>query len=396
MKILGIRVAGALAASFLGLVTLAQPVQLMAQGTATIHGHVQNAAGMPITAGDVKLTTEKNPSSPSAKFEYTFPLDANGDYKGTVDKPGSYIGAVFVQGHSVDFLPMPIAAGDNKAFDFDMTRKEYIDKMSPADRAQLEEYKKNAAATMAANAKIGNLNNLLKSARAADAAGNYDEAAKNMTDATAAKPDEPILWDTLGDAQLGQANAAAKAAGGKMSDPAVQDKYTAAVTSYQKALALNAATAKPNAELAAAVNNQLGQIYGKTGKTKEAADAYDAAAKADPAKASMYYYNEAATLFNLGNSTGKMDGVVEAADKAIAADPTKVEAYYIKAEGLAPQIAQSADGKSYVPPPGFLEACNKYLELAPTGPHAQELKDLLTGIGQKIETNYKAAPTKKK
>ncbi len=169
MKIFGIRVAGVLAASFLGLVALAHPAGLMAQ--ATVHGHVQNAAGMAVTSGDVKFTTDKNPSASGAKFDYSFPLDANGDYKGTIDKAGTYTAVVLVQGHTVDFMPAPLASGDNKTIDFDMTRKEYIDKMSPADRAALEEYKKNAAATLAANAKIGNLNNLLKSARAANTAG---------------------------------------------------------------------------------------------------------------------------------------------------------------------------------------------------------------------------------
>ena len=74
----------------------------------------------------------------------------------------------------------------------------------------------------------------------------------------------------------------------------------------------------------------MARRYGKTGKTKEAAAAYDAAAKADPPKAAMYYFNEAATLFNAND----MDGAAAAADKAIAADPTKVEAYYIKGQAL--------------------------------------------------------------
>jgi tetratricopeptide (TPR) repeat protein len=392
MKIFGITVAGAVAASFLGLATLAHPAQLMAQATASIHGHVQNPAGMPIATGEVRLSTEKNPSLPSAKFEYTFPIDANGDYKGKDVKPGSYIAGVFQQGKSIDFLPqMSLAAGEDKALDFDMTRKDYIDKMSPADKAALEEYKKNAAATLAANAKIGNLNALLKSARDANTAGNYDEAVKKMTDATAAKPDEAILWYVLGDGQLGQANVAAKTAhDAKTTDATVADKYAAAVTSFQKAIELNAKATKPSTELVGSVNNQLGQIFGKTGKTKEAADAYDAAAKADPTKAGMYYYNEAATLFNASTSTGKVDGVVEAADKAIAADPTKPEAYYIKSQGLAPLITQAADGKSFVSPPGLVDACNKYLELAPTGPHAQDMKDLLAGLGEKVQSSYKA------
>ncbi|MDP9051875.1 MAG: hypothetical protein M3O31_14325 [Acidobacteriota bacterium] len=388
MKILGIRLAAAAAASFLGLAIMAQPAHLMAQGTASIHGHVQNAAGMAVTNAEVRLTTEKNPSSPTAKFEYTFPIDANGDFKGTGIKPGSYIALVFQQGRSIDFQPqMSLAAADDKVVDFDMTRKEYIDKMSPADRAALEEYKKNAAATLAANSKIGNLNALLKSARAANAAGKYDEAIKDMTDATAAKPDEAILWDTLGDAQLGVANLAvvtAKAA--KSTDATVPDKYAAAEASYLKALDLNAKATKPNTDLMAAAENQLGQAYGKTGKNKEAAEAYDAAAKADPTKAAMYYYNEAATAFNAND----IDNAAVAADKAITADPTKVDAYYIKGQALIQKATVDPKTNKITAPPECVAAYQKYLELAPTGSHAEEIKGILEGIGESVKSSFKA------
>jgi tetratricopeptide (TPR) repeat protein len=392
MKNPNVKMAGWSAACFVGLVMLAQPGRLMAQA-ATIHGHVQNPAGQAVTVGEVRLTTDKNPSAPGAKFEYTFPIDGSGDYKGTDIKPGTYIAGVFAQGRSVDFMPAPIAGGENKTVDFDMTRPEYIKNMSPADRDALEEYKKKNTEVTAANAKIENLNGLLKTARTDTAAGNFDGAVKAMTDATTAKPDEPILWDTLGDAQLGVANAAFKAAhDNKKPDPSLGDKYQAAITSYQKALSLDAAAAKPSPDLVAAANNQLAQALGHIGKTAEASAAYEAAAKVDPTKAAMYYFNEAATLLNANDGTG----AAAAADKAIAADPTKAEAYYIKAEGLAPNITgPNADGK-FVAPPGLLEALNKYLELAPTGPHAQDMKDLLAGLGQTVQTNYKAASVKKK
>jgi tetratricopeptide (TPR) repeat protein len=392
MKNPNVKMAGWLAACFVGLVMLAQPGRLMAQA-ATIHGHVQNPAGQAVTVGEVRLTTDKNPSAPGAKFEYTFPIDGSGNYKGTDIKPGTYIAGVFAQGRNVDFMPAPIAAGENKTVDFDMTRPEYIKNMSPADRDALEEYKKKNTEVTAANAKIENLNGLLKTARTDTAAGNFDGAVKAMTDATTAKPDEPILWDTLGDAQLGLANAAFKTAhDSKTTDPSLGDKYQAAITSYQKALSLDVASAKPSPDLEAAANNQLAQALGHIGKTAEASAAYEAAAKVDPTKAAMYYFNEAATLLNANDGTG----AAAAADKAIAADPTKAEAYYIKAEGLAPNITgPNADGK-FVAPPGLLEALNKYLELAPTGPHAQDMKDLLAGLGQTVQTNYKAAPVKKK
>ena len=391
MKILGLRIAGVVAAGFLGLVTMAQPARLLAQTNAKIHGHVGNPAGMPLTTGEVRLTTDKNPSSSSAKWDFTFPLDNSGNFKGDV-KAGSYIGGVFQQGKSIDFMPVTIGAGEDKALDFDMSRKEYIDKMSPADKEALEEYKKKNAEVSAANAKIGNLNNLLKQARADTTSGNYDSAIKAMTDATTAKPDEPILWETLGDAQLGQANAAAKAAGAKLTDPAIQEKFTAAGASYQKALSLNAASAKPSGDLAAAADNQLAQVLGKTGKTKEASDAYEAAAKADPPKAGMYYFNEAATLFNGSD----MDGAAAAADKAIAADPTKVDAYYIKGQALVQKATVDEKTQKITAPPECIAAYQKYLELAPTGSHAEEIKGILQGIGATVQGNYKAAPATKK
>ncbi len=386
MKTFGIRFAGVFAACLLGVVSLAQPGRLMAQGTASIHGHAQNPAGQPLTTGEVRLTSDKNPNAP-AKFDYTFPIDGSGNYKGADIKPGSYTAIIYQGTNHIDFMPATLAAGDDKTIDFDMTRKEYMDKMSPADKAALEEYKKKNAEAVAANAKIGNLNNLLKSARAATAAGNFDEAVKNMTDATTAKPDEPILWETLGDAQLGQANAAAKAAhDAKTTDASVSDKYAAAEASYQKALDLNAKVAKPNPEVAAAANNQMGQALGKTGKTKEAAAAYEAAAKSDPTKAGTYYFNEAATLFNASD----MDGAAAAADKAITADPTKVEAYYIKGQALVQKATVDPKTNKITAPPDCVAAYQKYLELAPTGPHAEEIKGILQGIGEPIKSTYKA------
>jgi tetratricopeptide (TPR) repeat protein len=384
--------AGVLAAGFLGLVTVAQPGRLLAQANASIHGRVQNPAGMPLTTGEVRLTTEKAPNA-SSKFEYTFPIDGSGNYKGTDIKPGTYIAGVFQQGKSVDFLPAPMTAGEDKAVDFDMTRKEYVDKMSPADKEALEEYKKKNAEVVAANSKISNLNGLLKTARTDTASGDFDGAVKAMTDATTAKPDEPILWETLGDAQLGMANAAAKAArDAKTTDATVADKYVAAETSFQKALTLNAASPKPNVELTAAANNQLGQALGKSGKTKEAADAYEAAAKADPPKASMYYFNEAATMFN----ANAMDDAATAADKAIAADPTKVEAYYIKGQALVQKATVDPKTNKITAPPDCIAAYQKYLELAPTGPHAEEIKGILQGIGASVAETYKAPPASKK
>jgi tetratricopeptide (TPR) repeat protein len=210
-----------------------------------------------------------------------------------------------------------------------------------------------------------------------------------MEQATTAKPDEGILWLTLGDAQLGSGDAAAKAAkaaGTPTTDPAIAQKYSDAVASYKKSVDLNAASKKPSPEVAAVAYNQLGQAYAKMGDTKGAADAYEQAAKAMPANSGMYYYNEAVTLYN----SGKLPEADAAADKAIAADPKKADAYYIKGQALIPQATVDPKTQKIVAPPGCVEAYQMYLELAPDGVHAADVKGVLEGIGAQVKSNYKA------
>jgi tetratricopeptide (TPR) repeat protein len=388
---------GVLAAALLAGIAMLSPSQVMAQpAPASIHGHVQNAAGQPVVKGEVKLTTDRSADEKSRKYAYTFPLDASGNYTGSGIAPGDYVAIVFLDGKSLDFIEsLPLAAGDNKTADFDMTRKAYMDKMTPEEKKALEEFKKQNAAAVAANAKIANLNALLLQARADNKAGKYDSAIAAMQQATSAKPDEAILWITLGDAQLGAADTdakAAKAAGKPASDPAIAAKYTDAANSYKKGVDLNAAAKKPSPETAATAYNQMGTAYGKMGDAKNASDAYDNAAKTLPAQAGMYYFNEAATFYN----AGKMDDAAAAADKAIAADPKRPDAYYIKGQALIPKATVDPKTQKIVAPPGCVEAYQAYLELAPDGSHAEDVKGILTGIGEQIKSTYKAGTTKKK
>ena len=250
--------------------------------------------------------------------------------------------------------------------------------MTPEEKKALEEYKKKNAEIVAGNTKIQNLNAMLTQARADNKAGNYDAAIKAMQQATTAKPDEGILWITLGDAQLGSAmqpQRQPRQREHRRPIPAITQKYTDAAASYKKGIDLNAASKKPSPEAAAAGYNQLGQAYGKMGNAKDSADAYEQAAKAMPANAGMYYYNEAATLYN----AGKLPEAEAAADKAIAADPKKADAYYIKGQALIPQATVDPKTQKIVAPPGCVEAYQTYLELAPDGPHAADVKGILAG-----------------
>jgi tetratricopeptide (TPR) repeat protein len=390
MKRIGLKIS-TLAAALLFVLAMAQPSHSAAQvGSASIHGHVNNPVGQPIAKGEVRLTTDRGASAADRKYPYKFPLDQNGDYKGSGIAPGNYVVFVFQDDKSLDYNESVVFAnGDDKTVNFDMSRPEYIKALPPEEQKQIEEYKKKNAEVTAANAKIQNLNGLLTQARADNKAGNYDAAIKAMQDATTAKPDEGILWITMGDAQLGAADAAAKAAkaaGTPPTDPALMAKYNDAAASYKKGVDLNAASKKPSAEAAAAGYNQLGQVYAKQGNAKEAADAYEQAAKAVPANAGMYYFNEAATLYN----SGKLPEAQAAADKAIAADPKKAEAYYIKGQALITQATVDPKTQKIVAPPGTAEAYQQYLELAPDGPHAADVKGILESIGAQVKSTYKA------
>jgi tetratricopeptide (TPR) repeat protein len=385
-------VSSALAAVLLVILAMMHPAHSVAQatGSGTIHGHVTNAAGIALNKGEVRLSTDRTSESKDRKYMYRFPLDANGDYKGSGIAPGNYVVFVFQDEKSLDFNESVVFANnDDKLVNFDMSRAEYLAKMTPEERKALEEYKKKNAEIVANNSKIQNLNALLTQARADNKAGNYAASIAAMQQATTTKPDEGILWITLGDAQLGSADAAAKAAkaaGTATTDPAVAQQYNDAVTSYKKGIDLNATSKKPSPEAAAAGYNQLGQAYGRLGNAKDSADAYEAAAKAQPASAAMYYFNEAATLYN----AGKLPEAEAAADKAIAADPKKADAYYIKGQALITQATVDPKTQKIVAPPGCVEAYQKYLEVAPDGPHAADVKGILDGIGATVKSSYKA------
>lgn len=378
-----------LAASLLAVTGL--PGRTLAQtAPGEIHGHVNNAAGQAVAKGEVRLTTDRASDEKTRKYPFVFPLDASGDYKGSGITPNTYLVVVFQDGKSLDFFDqVAIKAGADTLQNFDMTRKEYMDKLTPEERKNIEEFKKNNAAATQANSKIANLNGLLGQARASIKAKNFDDAVTAMTTATGAKPDEGILWVTLGDAQLGAADAAAAAARTAHTNPAdaaIMQKYKDAGASYQKGIDLNAASKKPSPETAGAAYNQLGQSLAKTGDVKAAATAYDNAAKAQPTQAGMYMFNEAATLLNASAN----DDAAIAADKAIAADPKRADAYYVKGQALISKAAVDPKTNKITAPPGCVEAYQKYLDLAPDGPHAKEVADILGGIGAAVPTKFKA------
>jgi tetratricopeptide (TPR) repeat protein len=331
---------------------------------AKVHGHVQDPANAPIANAQVVFSTDgKTPL-------YTFTTDANGDYKGEGIKPGTYYITLFqTPGKAIDrFDNVKFAAGEDVSQDFDLSRPEYVNKLPPDQRKALEEAKKKNAEINKENQAVGKLNDLLKQARADNAAKKYDDAATLMQQATTIKADAAVLWLELGIAQTGQ------------------KKYDDALVSLKKAMDLDTNSKKPNPDVEASADNQLGEVYANTNKIPDATAAYDSAAKLQPSNAGMFYSNETIVL----SRTGQTDATIAAADKAIAADPKKPIPYYLKGQALISKATIDPKTQKIVAPPGTADAYNKYLELDPNGPMAPEAKSILAEIGEKVNTKYSA------
>ena len=140
--------------------------RLHAQETGKIHGHVQDPAGTPMKGGTVSLS---NDGGKTAK--YSFKTDDSGDYKGDGIAAGTY--SVIYRNPDTppdkvvdEFNDVKIAAGADITQDFDMTRAEYIAKMTPEQSKLMEEVKAKNAEVLKENSQIKNLNaDLLKARR---------------------------------------------------------------------------------------------------------------------------------------------------------------------------------------------------------------------------------------
>lgn len=226
------------------------------------------------------------------------------------------------------------------------------------------------------NEKIMAQQPLIQQAQTALSAKNWEAAIPPLQQLITVDPGNWQYYSFLGNSQL------------------QLGKYDEAVDSYQKGIeAAEAMTtvdpknpitdpAKKKAGEAQMLTNQ-GNAYLKLHKNAEATADFTKAASMDP-NPGVAYWNLCATQYNTGN----VEGALDACDKAIAADPNRADAYFIKGSLLIAGSKTDANGK-VTAPPGTAEALNKYLELQPDGPHANDVKQMLAYIGSKVETTYK-------
>jgi tetratricopeptide (TPR) repeat protein len=222
--------------------------------------------------------------------------------------------------------------------------------------------------------KAQNMNTLITQAMNAMNARDFQSAIAPLQQLIQMDPGRYEYFQSLGEAQLNLG------------------RYDEAIVSFDKGIRLasktspdpkNPATDSANIKgrTAAMLTNE-GNAYLKLHKNHEAIAAYTQAAELDPNPATAYF-NLCATQYNAANP----EGALQACNKVIALDPNKADAYFIKGSLLVADSKTDATGR-LIAPPGTAEALNKYLELQPDGPHANDVKQMLDAIGAKIETTY--------
>lgn len=260
----------------------------------------------------------------------------------------------------------------NKAASTGELTKEQERSMSAEQKAAIQNAMKQRQAAMAKNKA---LNDAYNTGREALAAKNYPTAVEQLQKASEMDANQTAVWIGLADAYVGDA--------GTKTGADQQADYDKAFTAYQKAIEL-----KPD-DAAFHNNYALALVKGK--KLDEAQAELQKAAALDPPNAAKYYYNLGAVLTNAGQG----DAAAAAFKKAIEANPNYAEAQYQYAVSLSAKATTTADGK-IVPPPGMVEALQKYLELAPTGPNADAAKGLLATMQGSVQTSYQNPSAPKK
>jgi tetratricopeptide (TPR) repeat protein len=364
---------------------------VFAQATGQVRGVCKDLEGKPITGAVVEWASE------DTGRKYELKTNAKGEYFSLGIVPGKYKVTLLKDGKQV-FNFNGVGVGlDETVMDFDLKKEQaqgaQAQGISPEQAKKIQEEAEKAAKE---NNTVKALNDKLQAANTASAAGDFDTAITILTEATQMDPNRDLIWFKLGDAYRMSAT--------KQTDPAEKTKrLDSAIKSYEKAVELrqkaydaNPKTPEASKNFAAYYNN-LGEAYAKSGKTEDAAKAYNKAAELDPTGAGQYYFNLGAILTNANttNDAKLRKAAIESFDKAIAIDPNRADAYYWKAVNLIGDATLKGD--KMVAPEGTAEAFNKYLELQPTGPHAQEAKDMMASIGATVQTEFgKKTTTKKK
>lgn len=371
------------------LAMIAAPFVLLAGGawaqTTSFEGEVKGEDGLALKGALIKIER----------------TDIKGNYKVKTDKKGRYFHAGLpigtynitceVEGRDRDTVKgVRSRLGDPTPINFDlqeMKKKqdalrqaaeagtltdEQARQMSPEQKAAVEKMMKDRQQAMAKNKE---LNDAFNQGMEALKAKQCEQAAQAFAKATEMDPKQVAVWGNLAEAYVCLA--------GQKTGAESEAAMTKGLESYIKTLELRDD---------AATRNNYALALARAKKFPEAQAELQKAAALDPPNAGRYYYNLGAVLTNIN----QLEPAGEAFRKAIEADPKYAPAQYQLGLYLVSKAQMSADGK-LTPPPGTKEAFQKYLELEPTGPFAEQAKGMLASLDATVQTQYANpnAPAKK-
>lgn len=331
-----------------------------------VQGKVIGTDGKPVVGAEVKFTSKDtgqvHAGKTDKKGEYDLAAVVSGYYDAVITLNGNVIdkeGNVFVTSQTQS-AACYVQNGVCR-FDIDLSKRQGAG-MTAEEKKRREEVEKE-------NAKIGDINAQFKLALDAEKVGDFDKAISILQTTTQTSPNSEVPWGNLAQAYL------------------MAKRYPEAAEALKKAIAI-----KPDK---APFHMGLGDAYAGAGKPDDATAEYTTAAQMDPTQAAMAYFKIGAVWTNAStrvtdDATRKKDLATanDAFDKAVAAKPDFADAYYQKGINLLGQASFTKDGK-IVPAAGTVEAFQKYLELAPTGSHAEEAKQLLASLGAQVQTQFK-------
>ena len=369
--------------------------------TTTIEGDVKDQNGAPLKGAEIVLERT------DIKGHYKVKSDKKGHWLYTGLPFGTYDITCAVDGKVMDGMKgVRSKYGDSTIVDFDLRKvaaqqkatqqanatgelsNEQTRGMSKEQKEQYEAQLKKNAEAIKKNKALNDAYNVAKESLTAAQAeqdktqklAKYQAAVDAFNKAKEIDPSQVAIWDSLGEAYSGLGDA--------QTGDERNKSYDAAIEAYKKGLEI-----KPND---AGVYNQMGNLYGKQKKIPEATDALNKAAQLDPTMAAKAFYNMGANLVN----TGSPDKASEFFKKATDADPNYAEAWYQygSLQMMQGKIDPKTGAQTY--PPETSTALKKYMELQPTGPHAQEAEAMLQAMGEKVETKIHnpdaTTPAKKK
>ncbi len=219
------------------------------------------------------------------------------------------------------------------------------------------------------------LNDAFNAGMAAKQAGQWEVAVENFQKAAEIDPQQHVVWANLAESYMSLADT--------KRGPEQEAAMAKSLEAWEKVVSM-----MPNE---AAYHNNYGLALAKAKKFDQATAALEKAAAIDPPGAGRYYYNLGAVLVN----TGQLEEAGQAFKKAIEADPNYAPAQYQYGIYLVSKATTTPDGQ-VVPPPGTIEAFQKYLQLEPNGPFAESAKGMLQTLQSTVQTQYVSPEAEKK